>query len=140
MFLSAGFGRSNRRWMTDLTVDSQLLHQVQKPFHRSGCFDTYTYRTGKRSAKRGADMDGGMTRGNQSYTRNAITRGRNWLLRVQRSRRLERWQCPESESGLGRLPVPSRTHVSPGDSSTEFPCARRIFRNPRSRARAYSLP
>src|SRR5277367_4075859 len=33
---------------TYLTVDPQLLHQVQKPLHRSGCFDTYTYRTGKR--------------------------------------------------------------------------------------------
>src|SRR5580693_730989 len=51
MFLSARFGCSNRRGMTDLTLDSQLFHQVQKPFHRSGRFDAYAHRTGKRGIK-----------------------------------------------------------------------------------------
>src|SRR6202453_2069692 len=51
MLLSAGFGRSNRRRMTNLAVDSQFFHQVQKPLHRSGCFDTYTHRTWKRGIK-----------------------------------------------------------------------------------------
>jgi hypothetical protein len=51
MFLSAGFGRSNRRWMNYLTVDSQLFHQLHKPLHRSGRFDAYTHRTGKRGIK-----------------------------------------------------------------------------------------
>src|ERR1700679_3751291 len=48
MFLSAGFGRSNHRGMTYLTVDPQLRHQVQKPLHRPGRFDAYTHRTWKR--------------------------------------------------------------------------------------------
>src|SRR6204780_1831144 len=51
MLLSAGFGRSNRRRMTNLAVDPQFFHQVQKPLHRSGCFDTYTHRTWKRGIK-----------------------------------------------------------------------------------------
>src|ERR1700691_4538647 len=51
MFLSAGFGRSNRRWMTDLTVDSEFFHQVQKPLHRPSRFDSYAHRTGKRGIK-----------------------------------------------------------------------------------------
>ena len=47
MFLSARFGRSNRRRMTDLTVDSQFCHQllVKTIFiMRSGRFDAYTHR------------------------------------------------------------------------------------------------
>src|ERR1700722_19973624 len=48
MFLAAGFGRSNRRRMTDLTVDSQFFHQVHKPLHRPSRFDPYTHRTWKR--------------------------------------------------------------------------------------------
>src|SRR5277367_4674134 len=51
MLLSAGFGGSNRRRMTDLTVDSQFFHQEQKPLHRSGRFDAYSYWTGKRGIK-----------------------------------------------------------------------------------------
>src|SRR6202451_1873495 len=51
MFLSAGLGRSNRRGMTYLTVDSQFLHQVHKPFHRPCRFDAYMHRTGKRGIK-----------------------------------------------------------------------------------------
>src|ERR1700685_2065995 len=51
MFLSARFGRSNRRWMTYLTVDSELLHQVHKPLHRPSRFDAYAHRTGKRGIK-----------------------------------------------------------------------------------------
>jgi hypothetical protein len=51
MLLSAGFGGSNRRWMTNLTVDPQLFHQLQKPLHRSGRFDAYSYRTGKSRIK-----------------------------------------------------------------------------------------
>src|SRR5277367_4598965 len=51
MFLSARFGRSNRRWMTDLTVDSQFFHQLQKPLHRPRRFDPYAHRTGKRGIK-----------------------------------------------------------------------------------------
>src|SRR6202522_2023886 len=51
MLLSAGFGGSNRRRMTNLTVDSQFFHQVQKPLHRSGRFDTYSHRTGKLRTK-----------------------------------------------------------------------------------------
>src|SRR5271154_2526361 len=51
MFLSAGFGRSNRRRMTDLTVDSQFFHQVQEPLHRPRRFDPYAHRTGKRGIK-----------------------------------------------------------------------------------------
>src|SRR6202453_191688 len=37
--------------MTNLTVHSQFFHQVQKPFHRSGRFDAYTYRTGQPGIK-----------------------------------------------------------------------------------------
>src|ERR1700678_3108125 len=51
MLLSAGLGGSNRRRMTNLTVDPQFFHQVQKPFHRSGCFDAYSYRTGQPGIK-----------------------------------------------------------------------------------------
>src|SRR5271155_5135685 len=51
MFLPARFGRSNRRWMTNLTVDSELFHQVQKPLHRSGRFDAYAHRTWQRGIK-----------------------------------------------------------------------------------------
>src|SRR5580700_309809 len=51
MFLSAGFGRSNRRPMTDLTVDSEFFHQVQEPLHRPGRFDSHPHRTGKRGIK-----------------------------------------------------------------------------------------
>src|SRR6202451_733216 len=51
MFLSAGFGRSNRRRMTDLTIDSEFFHQVQEPLHRPGRFDSYAHRTGKRGIK-----------------------------------------------------------------------------------------
>src|SRR6202167_5552681 len=51
MFLSARFGRSNRRWMTYLTVDSELFHQLQKPLHRPSRFDAYAHRTGKRGIK-----------------------------------------------------------------------------------------
>src|SRR5271163_1733265 len=51
MFLSARFGRSNRRWMTDLTVDSQFFHQLQKPLHRPRRFDPYAHRTWKRGIK-----------------------------------------------------------------------------------------
>src|SRR5271155_1128979 len=51
MLLSAGFGRSDRRRMTYLTVHSQFFHQEQKPLHRAGRFDAYSYRTGKRGIK-----------------------------------------------------------------------------------------
>src|SRR5271163_5034649 len=51
MFLSAGFGCSNRRRMTDLTVDSELFHQVHKPLHRPSRFDPYAHRTWKRGIK-----------------------------------------------------------------------------------------
>src|ERR1700691_4305585 len=51
MLLSAGFGCSNRRRMTNLTVDSQFFHQEQKPLHRSGRFDAYSHRTGKSRIK-----------------------------------------------------------------------------------------
>src|SRR5277367_3460907 len=51
MFLSAGFGCSNRRRMTDLTVDSQFFHQLQKPLHRPRRFDPYAHRTWKRGIK-----------------------------------------------------------------------------------------
>src|ERR1700683_5238272 len=51
MFLSAGFGRSNRRRMTHLTINSEFFHQVQKPLHRSGRFDTYLHRSGKARIK-----------------------------------------------------------------------------------------
>src|SRR6202161_2450505 len=51
MFLSAGSGRSNRRRMTDLTVDSEFFHEVQKPLHRPSRFDSYAHRTGKRGIK-----------------------------------------------------------------------------------------
>src|SRR5271170_3094126 len=51
MLLSAGFGGSNRCRMTYLAVDPQFFHQEQKPLHRSGRFDAYSYRTGKRGIK-----------------------------------------------------------------------------------------
>src|SRR5580704_7299651 len=51
MFLSTGLGRSNRRWMSDLTVDSEFFHQLQKPLHRSSRFDAYAHRSGKRGIK-----------------------------------------------------------------------------------------
>src|SRR5580658_9212420 len=51
MFLSARFGRPNRRGMSDLTVDSQLFHQLQKSLHRPSRFDAYTHRAGKRGIK-----------------------------------------------------------------------------------------
>src|SRR5271169_5727562 len=51
MFLSAGFGCSNRRRMTDLTVDSEFFHQVHKPLHRPSRFDPYAHRTWKRGIK-----------------------------------------------------------------------------------------
>src|SRR5580692_5617521 len=51
MFLSAGFGRSNRRRMTDLTIDSEFFHQVQEPLHRPGRFNSHAHRTGKRGIK-----------------------------------------------------------------------------------------
>src|SRR5277367_6579312 len=51
MFLSARFGRSNRRGVTYLTVDSELFHQVHKPLHRTSRFDAYAHRAGKRGIK-----------------------------------------------------------------------------------------
>jgi hypothetical protein len=51
MFLLPWFRRSNRRGMADLAFDSQLLHQVQKPMHRSGGFDTYKHRARKLGIK-----------------------------------------------------------------------------------------
>src|SRR5271156_954512 len=51
MFLSAGFGCSNRRRMTDLTVDSEFFHQIHKPLHRPSRFDPYAHRTWKRGIK-----------------------------------------------------------------------------------------
>src|SRR6202050_3863144 len=51
MFLSAGFGRSNRRRMADLTVDSEFFHQVQEPLHRPGRLNSHARRTGKRGIK-----------------------------------------------------------------------------------------
>src|SRR5271169_6386959 len=44
MFLFPWFGRSNLRRMADLAIDPQLLHQAQKPLHRSRCFNSYTHR------------------------------------------------------------------------------------------------
>jgi hypothetical protein len=43
MFLFPGLGGSNRGWMADPAFDSQLLHQVQKPLHRSSGFDAYKH-------------------------------------------------------------------------------------------------
>jgi hypothetical protein len=41
VLLLAGFRRANLRRMADPALDSQLLHQVQKPRHRSAGFDAY---------------------------------------------------------------------------------------------------
>ena len=42
-FLLAGCRRANRGGMADSTFDSQLLHEIQKPMHRSGGFDAYQH-------------------------------------------------------------------------------------------------
>ena len=47
MFLLAGLRCSNRGGMADPAFDSQLLHEVQKPMHRSGRFDTRKHRAWK---------------------------------------------------------------------------------------------
>src|SRR5208282_4443782 len=51
MFLLPWFGRSNLRRMADLAFDAQLLHQAQKPLHRSRCFDPYAHRARQRRIK-----------------------------------------------------------------------------------------
>jgi hypothetical protein len=51
MFLLPRFGRSNLRRVTDLAIDSQLFHQVQKPGHRPGRFDSYMHRSRQRRIK-----------------------------------------------------------------------------------------
>ncbi len=45
------FGRADLRRMTHLAVDSQFLHQIQKPPHRTGGFDPHADRRGKRRAE-----------------------------------------------------------------------------------------
>src|ERR1700688_2387961 len=47
MFLLSRFRGANLRWMADLTFDSQLSRQVQKPVHRSGRFQAHAHRARK---------------------------------------------------------------------------------------------
>src|SRR5215468_11296166 len=51
MFLLAGLRRSNGGRMTDSAFNSQFVHQVQKPIHRSGGFDAYQHRAWKPGIK-----------------------------------------------------------------------------------------
>src|SRR5216684_181725 len=43
MFLLSRLCCANLRWMADLTFDSQLSRQVQKPVHRSGRFHAHAH-------------------------------------------------------------------------------------------------
>src|SRR6202171_6340705 len=46
-FLLARFRGANLCWMADLTFDSQLSRQVQKPVHRPGRFNAHAHRARK---------------------------------------------------------------------------------------------
>jgi hypothetical protein len=43
MFLLSWLGHPYTRWVTNLAFDSQLVRQVQKPLHRSTCFNPYSH-------------------------------------------------------------------------------------------------
>ena len=48
VLLLAWLGRTDHRWMTHSAFNLQLLHELQKPLHRSGGFDPYQDRTWQR--------------------------------------------------------------------------------------------